>query len=150
MMHIIKCEDRDEVHMLSDPAYASELFNLLGDGKEVLVKGERLAMCRFHSIVLVLQHLLPIWQSRLLFWVYLGKVLGYIGHLSDCLAVNLGPVGHDSTAGASSSSSSMQTQRNEALSKIRSTTKNTIHFATRILVDTDWHRRSRLGFYLRG
>ena len=117
------------------------MFEGLGGGKEVATKGPRMAMCRFHSVVPVLEHLLQIWHSRLLVWLYMGIQLGYVDVLQNFFMVTKLDTKMGSRSQAADKRTSKEEQK-ESLYSFRADSKNTLHFATRMLMDATWHRKA--------
>jgi hypothetical protein len=135
--HIAK--DMGQSHRLHEHGFAQEVWDGLGDGTDVMVMGPRLAMCRFHSTHAVMEHLKPLRSKRLLFWLYLGIQLGFVKSMKDCFFVEKLQVQLPSS---DDTKVSMKEAQAKSISKMRGETKNTIHFAIRILLNDGWQRKS--------
>lgn len=111
----------------------------MGDGRDLLVKGPRMALCRFHSIHAVHEHMHGIRNKRLVMWLYLGLNLGFIKTLQSCCMVERLEV--DGKAGTDTTKGAMKTQPAESIAKERGDAKHTLHLATRILLNATWMRK---------
>lgn len=136
--------DLGESDRLHHPNYASEVWDSMGDGRELLCKAPRLALCRCHSIQHVHEHLRQIRTKRLVMWLYLGVVLGYVKTLQSCYMVERLKV--DAKDAATAAKGAMKTKQAEEVAKERAGSQNTLHFATRVLLNATWMRKGDI-FY---
>lgn len=137
--------DTSETHRLHDPDYAEEVWSEMGNGRDILCKGPRMAMCRFHSIHAVHKHMRPIRHKRLVMWLFLGIVHGYIKNLNSCFMVEPLKLDREDKK-VDATQKAMKTQQTESVTKQRSDAKNTLHFSTRILLNTTWMRKDDIFF----
>lgn len=136
-------QERHEEHRLLEPSYPDELFDELSSCGDLLAKGPRRSMCRFGSISTVLDHLLGIWFARALTWVYIGVVNGYLRSLGDGFNIELAGLDQQSPG----NTQAWQQERKQAIATTRGSNKNTIHFATRVMIDPYWHKKARIESY---
>jgi len=130
--------DMGLTHRLHEPGFADEVWTSLGDGTDVLVKGPRFAISRFHTHHDVYKFLRPLRTRRLLMWLYIGLHLGYVMSMKDCFSVE--KLKSDPVR-PSDSKKGMKESQAESLSKMRGEVKNTIHFCIRVLLNHGWQRK---------
>lgn len=136
-------QDRNETARLAEEGYAEELYEQIGQGDEIAKKGPRVAMSRFHSTHPVCEHLLPVWHSRLLLWLYMGINLGTVRTLSDCFSVVEHKAGARGKADPQEEGDKKETmQAGKQQENKRLDVKGTINVATHLLLDSTFHRKA--------
>jgi len=135
--------DTDEDDQVFEESFPKRVWDGMGTGKDIMVLGKSMSLCRFGDYQPAYMNLRKVWHKRLYFFLTMMvtertmKVLDTSMKFTERLKV--GRLSGNKTTLAAALAAEVRTQRGAS--------KNTLHFATKALLNNHWRRKADI-FYV--